>query len=161
MQLHHVHLADGNRERGGPGGPPARSSRGGNGDWGAVIHIGLRSTSAWIGALVFGFALGLVVTYVLADAGRRPVSARPSDVETTPPKDIDFQRPVGSRIPNNSGMSLASLEMPVSFGDEVEETDPPAFSRSRTSSGDRLLVDDRLAFFNERFVGAASPGTAS
>jgi Protein of unknown function (DUF2778) len=121
-----------------------------------VIHIGLRSTYAWIGALVFGFALGLVVTYVLADAGRRP-----ADVETTPPKDIDFQRPLRSQIPNNSGMRLASLEMPARFGDAVEENDLPAFSRSRASSGDRLLVDDRLAFFNERFVGAASSGNAS
>jgi Protein of unknown function (DUF2778) len=122
-----------------------------------VIHIGLRSTSAWIGALVFGFALGLVVTYVLADAGRQPAPARLAGVETTPPNDIDFQRPVGSRSSNNSGMRLASLEMPAS----VEKTDPAAFSRSRASFGDRLLVGDRLAFFDERFVGAASSGTAS
>jgi type VI secretion system (T6SS) effector TldE1-like protein len=88
------------------------------------------------------------------------VSARLSDVETTLPKVIDFQRPVRSQIPNNSGMRLASLEMPVSFGDAVED-DPSAFSRSRASSGDRLLPDARLAFFDERFVGAASSGTAS
>jgi hypothetical protein len=50
---------------------------------------------------------------------------------------------------------LASLEMPV--GDPV----PSAFSKSRASSADRLLIDDRLAFFDERFVGAASSGTAS
>ena len=137
-----------------------RAAAAGKGDWGALLHIGLR-TSATIGALVFGFALGLVVTYVLADAGRRPLPTRLADVETTPPKDIDFQRPRGSQIANNLGMRLASLEMPVGFGHAVEETNPPAFSRSGASSGDRLLVDDRLAFFDERFVGAASSGTAS
>jgi hypothetical protein len=121
-----------------------------------LFHIGLRT----IGALVFGFTLGLVVTYVLADAGRRPVSARLSDVETTPPEDIDFERAVGSQIPNGTGMRLASLERPVRFGDAVED-DPPALSSSPASSGDRLLVDDPLASFHERFVGAVSSGAAS
>ncbi len=123
-----------------------------------MFHIGLR-TSATIGALVFGFTLGLVVTYVLADAGRRPVSARLSGVETTPPRDVDFQEAVGSQIPNNSGMRLASLEVQVGFGD-ADEDDPPALSTSRASSGDRLPVDDALASFHERFIGAVSSGTA-
>ena len=119
-----------------------------------MIHIGLRSTTAGIGALAFGFALGLVVTYRLADIGRRPLVARLSDVETSPP--IDFQRPLGWQIQKNgSGMQLASLEMPLSPAD-TRFTNPRAFS------GDRLLLDDRLASFDERFAGApASSGTNS
>jgi Protein of unknown function (DUF2778) len=129
-------------------------------DWGALIHTGLRSTSAWIGALVFGFALGLVVTYGLADTGRRPVGARLSDVAA--PKDIDFQRAQGSQIPNNSGMRLASLEMPVSSGYAVADTEAPALTRPRASTADRLLPADFPASIEARFVGAAaSSNTAS
>jgi hypothetical protein len=50
-------------------------------DGGILVHIGLRSTSAGMGALAFGFTLGLVVTYGLADAGPRAVASRLSALE--------------------------------------------------------------------------------
>src|SRR5450755_3539094 len=78
------------------------------------VRIGLGSTSAIMGALAFGFTLGLVVKYGLADAGPRRVPARLSDLETASSTSFDLQRRYGSQVPSTSGMRLASLEMSVS-----------------------------------------------
>jgi hypothetical protein len=77
------------------------------------VRIGLGSTSAIMGALAFGFTLGLVVKYGLADAGPRRVPARLSDLETASSTSFDLQRRYGSQVPSTSGMRLASLEMSV------------------------------------------------
>jgi hypothetical protein len=106
-----------------------------------------------MGALAFGFTLGLVVTYRLADAGPRAVSARLSDLEPTPSTSFDLRRPYGSQMPSTSGMRLASLEMPVS-GFPPENIDPPALAGPTGFFGDRLLLDERLDSFDERFGGA-------
>ena len=118
-----------------------------------LVRIGLRSTSAVMGALAIGFTLGLVVKYGLADAGPRRVPARPSDLETASSASFDLQRPYGSRAQSASGMRLASLEMPVS-GFRAENVDPPALAKHPGFFGDRLLLDERLGSFDERFGGA-------
>jgi hypothetical protein len=112
-------------------------------DGGVLVRIGLRSTSAVMGALAFGFTRGLVVKYSLADAGPRRVPALPSDLETASSTSIDLERPYGSQMPSTSGIRLASLEMPVS-GFPAEDTDPHALARSPGFFGDRLLLDERL-----------------
>ena len=65
---------------------------------GVLIHIGLRRTSAVMGALAFGFTLGLVVKYGLADAGPRTEPSRLSDLKTTSSTNFDLQRPYGSQM---------------------------------------------------------------
>jgi hypothetical protein len=117
------------------------------GDWGALIHIGLRSISAGIGALVFGFALGLVVTYSLADAGRRSVHARLSGVETAP-ESFDILPP--SQTP--SGFQLGSLETPLGSDFSVENLDS-ATHGARGVFGDRFLSGERPDSFDECFGG--------
>ena len=62
-------------------------------DGGVLVCIGVGSTSAVMGALAFGFTLGLVVKYGLADAGPRRVPARLSDLETASSTSFDLQRP--------------------------------------------------------------------
>jgi hypothetical protein len=81
-------------------------------DGGVLVRIGLRSTPV-MAALAFGFTLGLVVKYGLADAGPGRVLARLSALETASSTSLDLQRPYGSQMPSSSGMGLASLEMPV------------------------------------------------
>ncbi|PWT84449.1 MAG: hypothetical protein C5B56_15570 [Proteobacteria bacterium] len=102
-----------------------------------------------MGAVAFGFTLGLVVTYGLADSGPRAVPVRLSDLETTPSTSFEFQRPDGPQVPNNSGMRLASLEVPAGLGVSAEDFAPPAFA-TRASSA----LDERLDSFGERFEGA-------
>jgi hypothetical protein len=123
------------------------------GDGGVLAHIGLRSTSAVMGALAFGFTLGLVVTYRLADAGPRAVTARLSDLETTSSMSFDHLRPHGSQMPSTSGVRFASLEMPVSSF-PAENIDPHALARPPGFFGERLLLDERPDSFDERFGGA-------
>jgi hypothetical protein len=135
-------------ERGMAGGQPR-----GVMDGGILVHIGLRSTSAGMGALAFGFTLGLVVTYGLADAGPRAAASRLSALEAPPSTSFDLRRPDGSQVPNNSGMRLASLEVPVGLSLSAEDIVPPTFARPRASSG-RPLLDERLDSFDERFGGA-------
>jgi hypothetical protein len=53
-------------------------------DGGVRVRIGLHSTWAVMGALAFGFTVGLVVKYGLADAGPRRVPARLSDWKQPP-----------------------------------------------------------------------------
>jgi Protein of unknown function (DUF2778) len=132
-------------------------------DRGVPVRIGLRSTSAVVGALAFGFTLGLVVKYGLADAGPRRVPARLSDLETA--TSFDLLRPDGSQVPSTSGMRLASLEMSVSDF-PAEDIDPSALARPPVFFGDRLLLDGRLDSFDERFGGAVvssytAPATTS
>jgi Protein of unknown function (DUF2778) len=119
------------------------------GDWGALTYIGLRSTSAGIGALAFGFTLGLVVTYSLADAGRRSVPARLSDVETA---FRNFRPPFRSQTP--SGFQLASLETPFGSDFSVENLDSAA-QGARGVFGNRFLSGERPDSFDERFGGDA------
>ena len=97
-------------------------------DRGILVRIGLRSTWAVVGALAFGFTLGLVVKYGLADAGPRRVSARLSDLETASSTSFDLERRYGSQVPSTSGMRLASLEMSVSDF-PAEDNDPSALAR--------------------------------
>jgi hypothetical protein len=99
------------REEVGGGTACTRESRNAR-DGGVLVRIGLRSTPV-MAALAFGFTLGLVVKYGLADAGPRRVPARLSDLETASSTSLDLQRPYGSQMPSSSGMGLASLEMPV------------------------------------------------
>jgi hypothetical protein len=94
-------------------------------DEGVRVRIGLGSTWAVMGALAFGFTVGLVVKYGLADAGPRRVPARLSDLETASAS-LDLLRPDGSEMPSTSGMRLASLEMTVS-GVPAWDIDPHAF----------------------------------
>jgi hypothetical protein len=103
-----------------------------------------------MGAVAFGFTLGLVVTYGLADTGPRAVPVRLSDLETTPSASFDPQRPDGPQTLSNSGMRLASLEIPVGLGVAAEDFAPPTFATPRASSG----LDERLDSFGERFDGA-------
>jgi hypothetical protein len=121
-------------------------------DAGVLVRIGLRSTSAVMGALAFGFTLGLVVKYSLADAGPRRVPALLSDLETASSTTFDLRRPYGSQVPTTSGMRLASLEMSVSDF-PAEDIDPHALARLPGFLGDRLLMDGRLDSFDERFGG--------
>jgi hypothetical protein len=113
---------------------------------------GLRSTSTVMGALAFGFTLGLVVKYCLADVGPRGALARLSDLETISSTSLDLQQPYGSQRPSTVGMRLASLEMPVSV--PAEDIDPPASASPSSFFGDRLLPGERLVSFDERFGGA-------
>jgi hypothetical protein len=127
------------------------------------VRIGLRSTSAIMGALAFGFTLGLVVKYGLADAGPRRVPARLSDLETASSTSFDFQRRYGSQVPSTSGMRLASLEMSVSDF-PAEDNDPSVLARPPVFFGEGLLLDGRLDSFDERFGDVSSysaPATTS
>jgi hypothetical protein len=121
------------------------------GDWGALIHIELRSRPAGIGALVFGFVLGLVVTYSLADAGRRSAPAGVSEFETAP-KSFDIRLPLRSQTP--SGFQLAGLETPPGSSFSIENLDSAAVG-SRGVFGDRFLAGERPDSFDERFGGEA------
>jgi hypothetical protein len=107
-----------------------------------------------MGAVAFGFTLGLVVTYGLADAGPRTVPLRLSDLETTPSTSLDLQRPDGPQTPGNSGMRLASLEVPVGLDLSAEDIVPSTFA---TASSGGLLPDARLDSFDQRFGGAIFP----
>jgi hypothetical protein len=122
-----------------------------------LVHIGTRST-AGIGTLTVGFALGLLVTYGLADAGWRAVPAHPSDFETSYPRSPDLQQPLRPQMPISPGMRLASLEIPVASDFGVQDTERPAFAERRASFGDRFLLDEHLDSFDERF-GGVSTGT--
>ena len=86
--------------------------------------------------------------------------ARLSDLETASSTSFDLQRPYGSQVPSTSGMRLASLEMPVS-GFRAEDIDPPALARPPVFFGDRLLLDERLDSFDERFGGAVVSSDAA
>jgi hypothetical protein len=136
---------------------------GGGHDCTREVRIGLGSTSAIVGALAFGFTLGLVVKYGLADAGPRRVPARLSDSETASSTSFDLQRRHGSQVPSSSGMRLASHEMSVpNF--PAEDNDPSALARPPVFFGDGLLLDGRLDSFDERFGGVSShtaPATTS
>jgi Protein of unknown function (DUF2778) len=126
------------------------------------VRIGLRSTSAIMGALAFGFTLGLVAKYGLADAGPWRVPARLSDLETASSTSFDLERPYWSQVPS-TGMRLASLEMSVSDF-PAEDIDPSALVRPPVFFGDRLLLNGRLDSFDERFGGVSSytaPATTS
>jgi hypothetical protein len=132
------------------------------------------SQSARIGAPVIGFALGLLVTYGLADAGPGPVPSR------------ILQDALAPRIPIGSRMRFAPIadtqfaEAPASFRDEFDERlasleerftavtqsgtgmrfDSPKFAALTASSGDRFLADRRTDSFDERFAGARAPAKA-
>ena len=88
------------------------------------------STSARIGALVIGFALGLLACG-LANTGLRAVPAPMA--ETIPPENIDLERFARSQLPNRPGMRLASLEMSVGSYFAVEDAGRPAFIEPRAS----------------------------
>ena len=113
---------------------------------------GLRSTSTVMGALAFGFALGLVVRYGVADVGPQGALARLSDLETISSTSL-LQQAYGLQRPSTEGMRLASLEMPVS-GVAAEDIDPPASASTPNFFGDRLLPGEHLVSFDERFGGA-------
>jgi hypothetical protein len=106
-----------------------------------------------MGILAFGFTVGLVVRYGLADAGPRAVPARLSDLETASSTSFDLQGRYGSQVPSTSGMRLASLEMSVSDF-PAEDIDPSALARPPVFFGDRLLLNGRLDSFEERFGGS-------
>ena len=148
-------------ERGRAGGPACTRQPRGVMDGGILVQNGLRSTSVGMGAVAFGFTLGLVVTYGLADTGPRAARLRLSDLETTPSTNTDLQRPDGPQTPGNSGMRLASLEVPVGLGVAAEDFAPSTFATPRASSG----LGERLDSFGERFDGAVfsfdpAPATA-
>src|SRR5580704_11849743 len=105
-------------------------------------------------SLAFGFTLGLVVTYGLADRRLRAVPSRLSFSKTTASMIFDFQRPERSQMPSSSEMRLASLEMPVS-GFETDDVDPSALARPPSAFGDRLLPAKRSDSFDQRFEGLA------
>jgi hypothetical protein len=105
-----------------------REKVGGGGACTREVRIGLGSTSAIMGALAFGFTLGLMVKYGLADAGPRRVPAHLSDLETASSTSSNLQRRYGSQVPRTPGMRLASLEMSVSDF-LAEDNDPPALAR--------------------------------
>jgi hypothetical protein len=106
------------------------------------------------GALAFGFTLGLVVTYGLADGRLRAVHSRLSFSKTTASMRFGFQGSEGSQTPSSSGMRLAGLEMPVS-GFETDDVDPSALARPPSAFGDLLLPVERSDSFNQRFEGLA------
>src|SRR5580700_6147522 len=118
----------------------------------SLRQVDLRYTVA--GALVFGFTLGLIVAYSLADGRLRAGPSRLSSSKTTASMTFDFQRPEGSQMPSSSGMRLASLEMPVS-GFETDDVDPSALARPPSAFGDRLLPAERPDSFDQRFEGVA------
>jgi hypothetical protein len=138
-----------------------------------LVNIGLRSTSVAMGAVAFGFTLGLVVTYSMADPGRRVPPSRLSDLESSSSTSFDLERPSGSQMPGSGGVRLASLEVPVSagmrlaslevparFGSPAEDMASPEFARPLASSSVPYL-DERLDSFDRRFGGAfASYDTA-
>jgi Protein of unknown function (DUF2778) len=119
------------------------------------VRIGLGSTSAIMGALAFGFTLGLVVKYGLADAEPRRVPPRLSDSEIASSTSFDLQRRYRSQVPSSSSVRLASLEMSVSDF-PAEDNDPSALARPPVFFGDGLLLDGRLDSFDERFGGVLS-----
>ena len=141
-----------------PGGA-CTTSRAGN-RWGILANIGLRSTSVAMGAVALGFTLGLVVTYSMADPGRRASPLRLADLESSPSTGFDVERLERPQMPRSTGMRLASLEVPVSFGSPNEDIASPEFARPLASSRVPFL-DERLDSFDRRFDGAfASYDTA-
>jgi Protein of unknown function (DUF2778) len=140
------------REKVGDGTACTRESRNAR-DGGVLVRIGLRSTPV-MAALAFGFTVGLVVKYGLADAGPRRVPAPLSDLETASATSLDHLRPYGLQVPNSSAMRLASLEMSVSSFLAGVDIDPHALARLPGSFGDRLLPEEHLDSFDERFGGA-------
>jgi hypothetical protein len=90
----------------------------------------------------------------MAGACRRCNSRLPT---RAPPRTADWRRALPA-IP--TAARGASPTAPSSRWPAVPERSPTT-AAVPASSADRLLVDDRLAFFDERFVGAALSGTAS
>jgi hypothetical protein len=101
-----------------------------------------------------GFALGLLGTHGVgpAYAGLGVVLAHISNFGTIRPENSDLRGPLGSQMPNRSGVRMASLETEVGFESAAEESDPPASKRPRASFDERFLVDQRFASFDERFL---------
>jgi hypothetical protein len=107
------------------------------------------STVVVAGAIGFGFTLGLVVTYSLADSGRRNAPARLFDFESS---SLDVRPPHG--VHASSGFRLASLEMPNGSDFSVGNTDRPV--RADRSTGDPSFLGARPDSFVERFAGKAA-----
>ena len=122
-------------------------------DGGVLVRIGLRSTSAVMGALAIDSPSDWWSSTAspMPDRGGCPHARQ--ILETASSASFDLQRPYGSRAQSASGMRLASLEMPVS-GFRAENVDPPALAKHPGFFGDRLLLDERLGSFDERFGGA-------
>jgi hypothetical protein len=106
-----------------------------------------------MGAVALGFTLGLVVTYSMANPGRRAAPLRLADLESSSSTSFDVERPSGSQMPASAGMRLASLEVPVSFGSPADDIASPEFARPLASSSVPFL-DERLDSFDRRFDGA-------
>jgi hypothetical protein len=112
-----------------------------------LFHIWVRSIYAGIAALAIGVALESVGRHVVgaASAGLRAESALFSVFEMIRPKSLDHRA---------SLVRVASLETGFAFESAVEESETPASTSRRTSFGERFLFDQKLASFDERFVGA-------
>jgi hypothetical protein len=115
------------------------------------------SISGGIAALAMGFALGLLVAHGVSPADA--VLARISDFGAVHPEDSDLRSPLGSQMPKSLGVRVASLEPEISLESAIEESEPVS-ARVRASLAERILVDQNLASFDERFAGAISPGGA-
>jgi hypothetical protein len=118
-----------------------------------LIRPGLRLISAGIGALAIGFALGL-----------QAVPPGVSDSETIQPKNFDPWASLGSQIPHNRRLRVASLETGAVFESATEDRDRQSelatSTTGRASSAEDLAIDSHVASFDERFAGAVdSPGS--
>jgi hypothetical protein len=141
-----------------------------------IGSLRMLSLSARIGAPVIGFALGLLVTYGLADAGPGPVPSRIlQDALATPTGDAksasfrdEFderlasleERFTGARAPAKTVETEKAAVTQSGTGMRLTNLDSPKFVALRTSSGDRSPLDGRTDSFDERFAGARAPAKA-
>jgi len=119
---------------------------------------GWRLICAGVAALAIGFALGL-----------RAVPAGVSAAETIQPKNFDRFYPfdssasgssasLGSQIPDNRRLRVASLETQAVFAFASEDRDRQSAlatsTTGRASSAEGVAIESRAASFEERFAGA-------
>jgi hypothetical protein len=105
-----------------------------------LVHVEMRSICAGVAALAMGFGAGLWGTLWVgqANAGLETLPARIPISESAEPN--SFRRPLGSQMPDSSGVRVASLGTGVGFDSVVEESAPPPSARSHISFAERFFA---------------------
>jgi hypothetical protein len=123
-----------------------------------LFRTGVRSISVGIAALSIWFAFKSMGTQENGpiDVGLQAVFPGVSVFGTIHPKLLDLRMPLGSQIPNNAGVRMASLETAVTsestFDEDEAQSEPPPCA----SFADRFFFRQEFASFEERFVGLVS-----
>lgn len=121
-----------------------------------IIRTGMRSISAGIAALAMGFSADPAGTRAAdpADAVLPGERAGISVFGTIHPKLAEFRAPLGSHIPDNPDIRLASLETGIVSAPAAEEgaSEAVAVGELRATFNERFFFDDRDVSFDQRFA---------